>query len=73
MLSQFFSVAQLVLAGLLVAAVLLQQKGSGLGATFGGSSTIYTTKKGVDKFLFIATIVISILFFLVALANIFII
>lgn len=60
---QLLKIVQLVSASLLIAAVLLQQKGSGLGAAFGGSSNIYSTKRGLDKILFRATIVISVLFF----------
>jgi preprotein translocase subunit SecG len=62
-------IAQIILSVLLIGAILLQQKGSGIGAAFGGSSNIYSTKRGVDKMLFNATIVIAVLFFLVALAN----
>lgn len=58
---------QLVLAILLTVTVLLQQKGSGMGMAFGGSSNIYSTKRGVDKLLFRATIVLSVLFFGLAL------
>ena len=58
-----FTIIQLVSAGLLIVAVLLQQKGSGLGAAFGGSSNIYSAKRGLDKFLFKTTIIISIIFF----------
>ncbi len=63
-------IIQVVLAVLLMAAVLLQQRGAGLGAGFGGSGTVFTTKRGVDKVLFQATIVISILFFAVALISV---
>lgn len=62
-MTNILTIIQLVSAGLLIAAVLLQQKGSGLGAAFGGSSNIYSTKRGVDKVLFRATIVISVIFF----------
>lgn len=55
--------AQMALSVLLIGAILLQQKGSGLGAAFGGSSNIYTTKRGIDKALFRLTIILSILFF----------
>lgn len=58
-----FNVVQLVLSGLLILVVLLQQKGSGLSGVFGGSSNVYSTKRGIDKILHIATIVISIVFF----------
>ena len=53
----------MALAMVLIAAVLLQQKGAGLGTAFGGSSNIYTTKRGIDKALFQCTIILSILFF----------
>jgi preprotein translocase subunit SecG len=64
------NISQIVVSGLLITAVLLQQRGTGLSATFGGEGNIYRTKRGVEKALFIATIVLSILFFGIALANI---
>jgi preprotein translocase subunit SecG len=64
------NIIQIVVSGLLVTTVLLQQRGTGLSATFGGEGNIYRTKRGVEKVLFIATIVLSILFFGLALANI---
>ncbi len=64
------AISQLVLAILLMVCVLLQQKGAGLGAAFGGSSAIYTTRRGVDKVLFQATIVTAILFFLVSIVYV---
>lgn len=53
----------MVLAVLLIAAVLIQQKGSGLGAAFGGNNTMFSTRRGIDLMLHRATIVISVLFF----------
>lgn len=67
MLKSILSIFQFILAILFVIAVLLQQRGSGLGAAFGGSSNIYSTKRGVDKMLFNITIVLVVLFFLVSL------
>jgi preprotein translocase subunit SecG len=48
---------------LLSTAILLQQRGSGLGAAFGGDTTIFRTKRGLEKGLFYATIALSVLFF----------
>lgn len=62
-MTYILTIVQLISACLLIAAILLQQKGSGLGAAFGGSSNIYSTKRGLDKVLFRATIAISIVFF----------
>ena len=67
MVSTILTVLQVTFALLLIALVLLQQKGSGLGAAFGGSSNIYTTKRGVDRVIFRLTIAIAILFFGVSL------
>ena len=64
------SVLQLVLSVLLIVVVLLQQKGSGLGSAFGGSNSVYTTRRGVDKVLFNATIVIVVAFLVVSLAAV---
>jgi len=68
MLKNILVIAQMVLAVLLIVAVLLQQKGAGLGAAFGGSGSIHTTRRGVDKVLFQATVVLAVLFFGVAIA-----
>ena len=53
-----------------VALVLVQAKGSGFSGMFGGDSTsVYRTRRGIEKRMFQATIVLSVLFFLVALVN----
>lgn len=56
-------IIQMVLSGLLIAVILLQQKGSSLGAAFGGGSDVFRTKRGVENILHYATIAIAILFF----------
>ncbi len=68
-LETILNVAQIILAVLLMAAVLLQARGTGLGAAFGGGGNVYRSKRGVEKKLFQLTILLSILFFGVALAN----
>lgn len=69
MLNTILNVAQIVLAVLLVASILLQAKGTGLGAAFGGGGTVAHTKRGFEKTLHTTTVVIAIIFFVVALAN----
>ena len=56
-------IAVVALAVLISAAILLQARGTGLGATFGGEGNIYRTKRGLEKILFRFTIVSSVLFF----------
>lgn len=64
--------AQVGVSILLIAAILLQQKGVGLGSAFGGSGQIYRSRRGLEKTLFTATIILAILFVLGALLSIFI-
>ena len=63
-------IIQIVLSVLLVTAILLQQRGTGLGATFGGEGAVFRTKRGLEKGLFYATIGLSVLFFVTAILNI---
>lgn len=65
------AIAQIFVAAFLVAAVLLQQKGVGLGSAFGAES-IQVTRRGPEKVLFNATVILSILFLGLGLVALFI-
>lgn len=66
-----FTILQLIAAFLLVTVILLQQKGAGLSGVFGGSSNVYSTRRGVDKILHFATIGIALVFFVISLLRLF--
>lgn len=68
-MERFLAIVQIVLAALLTVAILLQSKGTGLGGVFGGEGNVYRTKRGAEKFLFVGTMVLAVLFLAVALAN----
>jgi protein translocase SecG subunit len=63
---------QIVLAVLLIAAILLQQRGSSLGGAFGGDnfSSAFHKRRGAEQFLFQFSIGLSVLFVLAAFVNI---
>ncbi len=65
----YLNIIEDILAITLIVLVLVQAKGSGLGAVFGGD-TIYKTRRGVEKSMFQATIGVAILFFAIALVNV---
>lgn len=67
-----FNIIQFVLSIVLIVIILLQQKGTGLSGVFGGSGNVYSTKRGLDKILFYATIVVAILFFGFSVLRLFI-
>lgn len=49
--------------------ILLQARGASLGAGFGSSGELFTTRRGVDKSLFEATVFVAIVFVLSILVN----
>ncbi len=53
---------------LMVLSILLQQRGASLGAGFGSSGELFTTRRGLDKNLYEATIVLAVVFVLSILA-----
>lgn len=63
------SLAQLVLSVLLITVILLQQRGTGLGSAFGGDENVFSTRRGVERIIFFATIVFAILFFVAAVTQ----
>jgi len=58
----FVLLAQILISAALIASVLLQSRGAGLGATFGGDSTVYRSRRGIEKRLFQFTVVLAIAF-----------
>ncbi len=59
----WIKITQLAVSILLIVAILLQNRGAGLGSAFGGSGGVYLTKRGLEKKLFLATIVLAVIFF----------
>ena len=64
LLPKILPMAQILISILLVAVILLQPSTAGVGGSFGGSSGMnaFRTKRGFEKVLFVATIVLGILF-----------
>lgn len=71
LLGQILPYVQIALSILLIAAVLLQQTGASLGGAFGADnfSSGFHTRRGSEKFLFQATIVLGTLFALSAFVT----
>ena len=59
---------QIIVSVLLMASILLQNRGAGLSATFGGDFGGYYTKRGFEKFLFWGSIILGALFIGLAVA-----
>lgn len=63
---QFMTVGSAIL---MILSVLLQQRGASLGAGFGSSGELYTTRRGIDKNLFEVSVVFAVIFIVSILAG----
>ncbi|MDR0591183.1 MAG: preprotein translocase subunit SecG [Candidatus Nomurabacteria bacterium] len=70
-INAFLEITTIVSATLSVLLIILQQRGASLGAGFGGSGELYTTRRGLDKSLFNATVVFVTVFVLSILVGLF--
>ncbi len=61
--------AEIIVSISLIAAVLMQNRGAGLGQSFGGDSAVYHTKRGLEKRLHQATIILSVAFLTLAVLQ----
>jgi preprotein translocase subunit SecG len=65
----YLDIALIITSIALIISVILQSKGAGLGSLTGGDTGgIFTARRGIEKVLFRLTIVLSVLFFALAIA-----
>ena len=69
-MNYFIIIIQVIISILLSVTILLQAKGAGLGSAFGGTNSFQHSRRGADKLLFNATIILTILFVATSIANI---
>ncbi|MBI5053894.1 MAG: preprotein translocase subunit SecG [Chloroflexi bacterium] len=71
-MGNYVNIIQIILSVALIAAIVLQSKGAGLGGLSGGSEGggVFRARRGVEKLLFNITIVLAIAFFVTAVINV---
>lgn len=71
--STILTIIHVIIGVLLMAFVLIQNKGVGLSQTFGGSGggNVYRTKRGAEKILFRGTVLLSVFFVGLSIAQLF--
>lgn len=62
-------IAQVVISVSVGASILLQARGTGLSATFGGESTAYRSRRGLERTLFRLTILLVAVYVLLAMVS----
>lgn len=68
MLQNALTILQIIVAVLLIASILLQAPEEGLSPVFGGGGEMYRSKRNVEKFLVVSTIVLSIALVVLSIA-----
>lgn len=68
-ISLALQITTLISGALVILLILLQARGASLGAGFGSSGELFTTRRGIDKSLHEATIVLAIVFVLSIVVN----
>lgn len=69
-MKQVFNYITLVSAIIMIVMILLQTRGSSLGATFGGDGNVYRSKRGAEKLVYNLTIVSAVVFVLSVILSI---
>ncbi len=63
-------IAQVIISIVLIVLILIQERSSGLSTIFGGGGgTPYQTRRGLEKVIFIATIITAVIFAILAILN----
>lgn len=69
----FLDIGLIITSIALIISVILQSKGGGLGGLVGGDTGgIFSARRGIEKTLFQATIVLSIIFFILAIVTVYV-
>jgi preprotein translocase subunit SecG len=55
-----FLIAQILIAIALIATVLFQLRGGGIGSIFGQADSVYRTRRGIESTLFKLTIILAV-------------
>lgn len=65
----YLSVVQIIISIILIVLILLQERSSGLSGVFGGEGEFYQKRRGLEKLVFSATIILIIVFVILSLLN----
>jgi len=69
-LTLYLNIVQIIISVALITLTVIQSKGAGLGRMFGGDSSIYRTRRGIEKTMFRLTIVLAVVFFVTSLLSV---
>lgn len=66
-IKNILTIIQIVLAGVIITLIMLQNRGSGLGSAFGSDTAVFRARRGAEKIMHYGTIFALIIFFFLSL------
>lgn len=69
-MATFLLIAQIILGIALTVLIVFQTQNSGAGSVFGSDTTVYRTRRGLEKTLYQATIVLTVIFVLLTMVTV---
>ena len=66
----YLNIVQIIISVIVIGVVLLQARGSGFSATFSSDTSIYRTRRGVERTLFNVTIALAVLFVAISILSV---
>jgi len=66
----YFNVAEIIISIVLVAVLLLQTRGAGFNGTFNSDSSVFRSRRGLEKTLFQLTIVLAVVFAVISILSV---
>ncbi|MBI2953984.1 MAG: preprotein translocase subunit SecG [Chloroflexi bacterium] len=66
----YLNIVQIIVSLFLIIAVLIQSKGEGFSGTFSSESSVFRTRRGVEKTLFQLTLILGVVFIVVSVASV---
>ena len=66
----YLNIAQIIISVTLIALILLQARGGGLGSIFGSDSSVYRTRRGMERTVFLFTIAFAVLFIVISTLSV---
>lgn len=68
-MNNFLLILNIIISIALIVLIMIQGKGAGLGSAWGGSGEMFQTRRGLEKWIMRLTVGLTILFFVVSVAN----
>src|SRR4029077_18248433 len=66
----YVNVAQIIISIVLILVLLIQTRGAGFGGTFNSDSSVFRTRRGIEKTLFQLTIVLTVVFVVISILSV---